>query len=133
MREDLGYAVKDVSDEEHKELAPDEVLEIFDRRYKDFNPHFSVPEVHFVQENGIQSVVTIVETGTGKKQIVNAGGNGRLDAVANAIQSATGIAYVGIRDKDGKEYFGAGVDHDIIRASISALVSAMNRELGSEI
>ncbi len=34
MREDLGYAVKDVSDNAHKELAPDEVLEIFEKRYK---------------------------------------------------------------------------------------------------
>lgn len=152
MREDLGYAVKDVSDVEHKELTPDEVLDIFDKRYKDFNKYFSVPEVHFVQENGIQSIVTILDTKSGKKQIVNAGGNGRLDAVSNAISDYFGrpcevmlyeehalressdssaIAYVGIRDTDGKEYFGAGVDHDIIRASISALVSAMNRELDS--
>ena len=42
---------------------------------------------------------------------------------------SSAIAYVGIVSDDGKEYYGAGVDHDIIRASIDALESAMNRSL----
>ena len=53
MREDLGYAVKDVSDVNHKELAADEVLEIFERRYKKFTPVFKISEVHFKQIDGI--------------------------------------------------------------------------------
>ena len=36
---------------------------------------------------------------------------------------------VGITGEDGKNYFGIGIDHDIIRASIDALESAMNRSL----
>ena len=33
FREDLGYTVKDVSDKEHKELSPKEVLDIFQSTY----------------------------------------------------------------------------------------------------
>ena len=148
MREDLGYAVKDVSDVHHKELSPDEVLEIFEKRYKKYNPVFKITEVHFKQINGIQTVVTIDENG--KKSNIENGGNGRLDAVSNALSEHFGkpcdifcyeehslkkgsdssaIAYVGITGEDGKNYFGIGIDHDIIRASIDALESAMNRSL----
>ena len=148
MREDLGYAVKDVSDVNHKELSADEVLEIFEKRYKKYTPVFKISEVHFKQINGIQTVVTINENG--EKHNVEDGGNGRLDAVSNALASHFGkpcdifcyeehslkkgsdssaIAYVGITGDDGKNYFGIGIDHDIIRASIDALESAMNRSL----
>ena len=148
MREDLGYAVKDVSDVNHKELSADEVLEIFEKRYKKYTPVFKISEVHFKQIYGIQTVVTINENG--EKYNVEDGGNGRLDAVSNALASHFGkpcdifcyeehslkkgsdssaIAYVGITGEDGKNYFGIGIDHDIIRASIDALESAMNRSL----
>lgn len=148
MREDLGYAVKDVSDVKHKELSADEVLEIFEKRYKKYTPVFKISEVHFKQFDGIQTVVTVEENGN--KVNVEAGGNGRLDAVSNALakhfgkpcnvvvyeehalkqgSDSSAIAYVGIADDNGKEYFGIGIDHDIIRASIDALESAMNRSL----
>lgn len=148
MREDLGYAVKDVSDVKHKELSADEVLEIFEKRYKKYTPVFKISEVHFKQFDGIQTVVTVEENGN--KINVEAGGNGRLDAVSNALakhfgkpcnvvvyeehalkqgSDSSAIAYVGIADDNGKEYFGIGIDHDIIRASIDALESAMNRSL----
>lgn len=42
---------------------------------------------------------------------------------------SSAIAYVGIKGDDGKEYFGIGIDHDIIRASIDAVESAMNRSM----
>ena len=150
MREDLGYAVKDVSDVHHKELTPDEVLEIFEKRYKKYTPVFKIKEVHFKQIDGIQTEVTIEEDG--KDVVINAGGNGRLDAVSNALakhfgkpcdvmcyeehslkqgSDSSAIAYVGIKGEDGKEYFGIGIDHDIIRASIDAVESAMNRSMSN--
>ena len=146
MREDLGYAVKDISDVQHK----DEVLEIFEKRYKKFTPVFKITEVHFKQVDGIQTVVTIEQDG--KKVEIEASGNGRLDAVSNALakhfnksceimcyeehalkdgSDSSAIAYVGI-EHGAKGSFGIGIDHDIIRASIDALESAMNRSLIEE-
>lgn len=149
MREDLGYAVKDVSDVKHKELSPNEILEIFEKRYKKFTPVFRITEVHFKQINGIETVVSIEMDG--QRIDITANGNGRLDAVSKALENyfekpcnicvyeehtlnnngseSSAIAYVGITGSDGKEYYGIGIDHDIIRASIDALESAMNRSL----
>ncbi len=145
MREEVGYAVKQVSDEEHKELSPQWVYEIFCDNYVHYMPHFSISECHFKQSDGIMAEATI--SYRDKKAIVDANGNGRLDAVSNTIKEFFGIsyelsvyeehalsrgssskamAYVGILC-DGVSYFGAGIDEDIIKASIHALVVAVNK------
>lgn len=148
MREDFGYAVKAVSDVKHKELRPEEILEIFEKRYKNYVPIFDISECHFIQKDGIQTIVTI-ESNDSKTEI-QAKGNGRLDAVSNALakhfnkpcqivcyeehalqdgSDSSAIAYVGIKGEDGKVYYGIGIDPDIIRASIDAIVSSMNRSM----
>lgn len=145
MREEVGYTVKQVSDEEHKELSPQWVYEIFMENYVDYSPIFTISDCHFRQENGIMSEATII---CGEKRtIVDANGNGRLDAISNTIKQYFGInyelsvyeehalstgssskamAFVGILS-DGKIYWGAGSDEDIIKASIHALVVAVNK------
>ncbi len=145
MREEVGYAVKQVSDEEHKELSPQWVYEIFEENYIDYSPNFKILECHFKQNDGIMAEVTIAAGE--KKTIVDANGNGRLDAVSNTIKQFFGIsyelsvyeehalskgssskamAYVGIVC-DQKAYWGAGIDEDIIKASVNALVVAVNK------
>ncbi|MBQ6787907.1 MAG: 2-isopropylmalate synthase [Lachnospiraceae bacterium] len=145
MREEVGYAVKQVSDEEHKELSPQWVYEIFIENYVNYTPIFTISDCHFRQENGIMSESTI--TCGEKKTIVDANGNGRLDAVSNTIKQYFGISYelsvyeehalsTGSSSKamafvgilcEGKTYWGAGTDEDIIKASIHALVVAVNK------
>lgn len=145
MREEVGYAVKQVSDEEHKELSPQWVYEIFENQFIVPTPVFTIPECHFRQNEGIMAESTIV-CGD-KKTIVDANGNGRLDAVSNTIKQYFGIsyelsvyeehalshgssskamAYVGITYEE-KMFWGAGMDEDIIKASIHALVVAVNK------
>lgn len=145
MREEVGYAVKQVSDEEHKELSPQWVYEIFENNYIENTPYFNISECHFKQNDGIMAEATIC-CGE-KKTIVDANGNGRLDAVSNTIKQYFGIsyelsvyeehalshgssskamAYVGIT-YDGRMYWGAGIDEDIIKASIHALTVAVNK------
>ncbi len=149
MREDLGYAVKDVSDVNHKELTPGEVLEIFEARYKNFTPIFKINGVQFSQVDGVKTVITIEQDGNMTE--VESAGNGHLNAVANALEKhfnkpcnicvyeehtlnnkgsqSSAIAYVGIINNEGKEFYGIGIDHDIIKASIKAIESAMNRSM----
>ena len=148
MREDLGYTVKDVSDKEHAELSPKEIYDIFIKRYKDYTPVFSVKGCHFRQEDGITATVNIIKDD--RKNLVESTGNGRLNAVSNAFaefferpceiicyeehaledgSDSNAIAYVGIRTQEGKLYFGIGIDPDILRASIDALITAMNRSM----
>lgn len=145
MREEVGYAVKQVSDEAHRELSPQWVYEIFEQNYIEHTPYFSITECHFKQSEGIMAEATIVSGE--KKSVVDANGNGRLDAVSNIIKQYFGIsyelsvyeehalshgssskamAYVGITC-NGKMYWGAGSNEDIIKASIHALVVAVNK------
>ena len=151
MRAEVGYLVKDVSDKAHKELTPDWVYQIFSDNYINTKPVFHVDECHFKQGDGITAEATINHAG--KTRVVTAMGNGRLDAVSNAIKqyfnisyeltfyeehsqskgsSSKAVAYVGIISK-GKTFWGVGIDPDIIRASIEALIVAVNKleELGN--
>ena len=146
MREAMGYAAKAVSDHKHKELHPDEIFSLFKSTFENVVEPYSINEVHFQQKDG--GIVTqVTSTFRGKTIVTEATGNGRLDAVSNALKKAyelkytletyqehalersstsKAIAYVGIRKPDGTLAWGAGVDPDIIRASIDALVTAIN-------
>ncbi len=151
MREEVGYMVKDVSDKAHKELTPDWVYQIFSDHYINTKSIFYIDECHFKQVDGITAEVTINHAGESK--VITSNGNGRLDAVSNAIKqyfnisyelsfyeehsltrgsSSKAVAYVGIICK-GKKFWGVGIDPDIIRASIEALIVAVNKveELGN--
>ncbi|MDE6102313.1 MAG: 2-isopropylmalate synthase [Ruminococcus sp.] len=145
MRESVGYLVKGVSDHKHKELMPDEVYSIFKLNYVDIVSPINVTETHFVQRNGIEATVSFKYNG--ESITSSASGNGRLDAVSNAIRSYIGaeytintytehalevgsaskaVSYVEITDKDGKSFWGTGLDNDIITSSVKALASAVN-------
>ena len=151
MREEVGYMVKDVSDKAHKELTPDWVYQIFSDHYINTKSIFHIDECHFKQVDGITAEVTINHAGESK--VITSNGNGRLEAVSNAIKqyfnisyelsfyeehsltkgsSSKAVAYVGIIC-NGKTFWGVGIDPDIIRASIEALIVAVNKieELGS--
>ena len=147
MREDLGYTVKDVSDHLNKELKPNEVYEIFKTQYINVEDKIKLTDYHF-ERNGDFNVQLTLNI-DGEQKILKGQGNGRLDAVANAIKENLDIsyslqtytehalergsnslaaAYVGIKIED-KVIWGVGVDTDIIFASIKALISALNRSL----
>ena len=145
MREAMSYATKSVSDHKHAELQPEEIFELFKEKFENITSPYSINEVHFQQKDGITTQVT--STYEGKTITTEATGNGRLDAVSNALKkaynldfslvtyqehaleqssSSKAIAYVGIQTPSGKLAWGAGVDPDIIHASIDALITAIN-------
>ena len=149
MREHVGYAVKSVSDHAHKELSPEEVLEIFVKEYVNVSEPLVVTDCHFVRKNDqIKAMLTVLWHGEEKD--IAAEGNGRLDAVSNAFKrnlgidysnltytehalesgsSSKAVTYVSVTDENGKMHWGAGVHEDIITSSVHALVSAINKKL----
>ena len=149
MREVFGYHVKSISDHAHKELSPDEVHNIFLENYVNISGHLTVKHVTFLQiENGF--IANVAMSVDGQKYNISAQGNGRLDAVSNAISSVMGncytldsysehaledgttsraASYVSVKDKDGKLTWGVGIHSDIMESSVKALVSAINRML----
>ncbi len=148
MREAMGYAAKDASDHQNKELMPEEIFEIFKKKFEGITAPYNITEVHFKQVDGITAEVHTEYQG--EKQVLYATGNGRLNAVSNALKKGYGleyslvtyqehaleqssssraIAYVGLQKPDGTLAWGAGVDPDIIRASIDALLTAINNSV----
>ncbi len=148
MREHMSYTAKSVSDHLHKELKPDEIFELYKRTYENKTKPFNVEDVHFTRpaDGKFEATITTIMNDEPSKITISEG-NGRLDAVANAIKKALGIqftlttyqehalakssssraiAYVGIEDPNGSKSWGSGVNSDIIQASIVALVNAIN-------
>lgn len=147
MRESFGYLVKSVSDHAHKELKPDEVMDIFEKNYVNIVEPIKLFEHHYQQKGDIHTVVTVEYDG--KIQELSGIGNGRLDAVNNALRNivkndytiaeyhehaltttskSQAVAYVCVEYGD-KKVWGVGIHNDIIAASVSALVSAINKML----
>ena len=148
MREDLSYHVKAVSDVGHRELQPDEIYKVFMDTY--VNVVFPYELADFClnkQPDGTRRGDLHLRV-DGEDRTYEAHGNGRLDAVSNALQenldlsysnltysehalelgqSSRAISYISITGEDGKVYWGAGMDTDIITSSILALFSAINR------
>lgn len=149
MREEVGYLMKRISDQGHKELAPGEVQDIFEKEYVNNFASIDITKASFKQVNGITATIWV--TIDGKHFESTAMGNGRLDAVSNALKEcdldldyaittytehalevgsdSRACSYVAITDKDGNLFWGVGIHSDIINSSVNALVSAINRKL----
>ena len=154
MMSEVGYMMKDISDKHHEELSPEEIFEAFSKEYvNDFSPiditdatfsHFSSTK----DENDSVGVkMRVVIDGTSYN--LEGEGNGRLDAVSNALKkteyhfdykfitysehaisadsNSKAAAYVCIENAQGQQFWGVGTHADIILASVNALVSALNR------
>ena len=148
MREDFGYCVKGVSDHKHKELMPDEIYQIFQDEYVNVDTPYKLHDFLLQKEPDGTRKGTVDIFVNGEPKTFLARGNGRLDAVSNALQAnldiaykdltysehaleigqnSRAMAYIGITNDDGHITWGAGMDTDIITASIQALISAINR------
>ncbi|MBB6729829.1 2-isopropylmalate synthase [Cohnella zeiphila] len=146
MRENFGYCVKSVSDRLHKEISSEEIYDIFVEEYVNIQSPLEFVNFHFEQQEGYQTVVTVRLNG--ERQEFKGSGNGRLDAISQALQQnlnvsyanlkytehalevgsgSRAISYIGITASDGTEYWGCGIDADIMTSSVKALVSAVNK------
>ena len=151
MKEAMSYAVKHESDVLHKELKADEIFEVFGRKFLTPRSVFTLGEVHYRQENGITATVEVKVKEDNKTTVVEATGNGRLDAVSNALKKhfgvqyeltgyeqhalssgsfAQAVSYLGVETRE-HIYWGAGEHSDITLASVQALVSALNNLLSA--
>lgn len=154
MHPEFGKIVQSKTDQEGRELLHREIYDTFETEYltpsdlyilKDFHVikrhvNTEVPESHAEVEASI--LVNGVDTP------IFANGNGPLDAFCSAFKasitgpftlmryhehalnkgsSAKAAAYIEIRTPEGKVGWGAGVDTDIIIASIKAVLSSLNR------
>lgn len=151
FRESLSYYVKNISDDMHKELLPQDICDIFYKDFININAPINISKFHFETKEDLFIVHLTLEN-NGHIDELSAQGNGRLDSVANALRehlkldfdildyrehslkegsSSQAVAYIHITYAK-EQYFGVGLHTDIITASIRALVSAMNIILKQE-
>lgn len=154
MHPEFAAIVQRVSDETGRELPAETVFRTFEKEYLLREPcyklkGFNVLKRHIDQEENLSSAeVEAALLVHGQEEKLHAVGNGPLDAFCEALRdglgltftlqayhehaltkgsSAKAVSYIMITDPEEKEFWGAGVDTDIIVASIKALLSAMNR------
>lgn len=145
FRETVSYTIKGISDKHHQELTPDEIYGAFTENFVNVEKHIRFKEVHFVPGDEYEARLTIVQNN--RERIISGKGNGRLDAVSDALRRCMGItfticsynehalntgskskaiSYVEIADKNEMVTWGAGIHSDIITSSVKGLISALN-------
>ena len=157
MHPEFGHIVQVESDRVGKELKPDHIFELFKNAYIDARSPYELVRhsfAEFTDENG-QSHVTFAGTLRHKETTfrVQGSGNGPIDAFFNAIHGqkmdkftfvdytehaisdgsdSQAVAYVQLRDQNGKDIFGVGLDHNINLAPLRAILSAINRSISGQ-
>ncbi len=152
MREVFGYRIKSISDHSHKELMPDEIYGVFTKDYVNVKKPLFIFDIDFTRlvkdnENGDTYEAKVYFKYNDDTIIRTATGNGRLDAVSNAVRSyldaefnistysehalalgstSKAVSYVEIVADNGESFWGTGLDNDITTSSIYALTSALN-------
>ncbi|MDO4960906.1 MAG: 2-isopropylmalate synthase [Eubacteriales bacterium] len=155
MMSELGYFITGISDNAQVELQPREIYDAFKAEYVNrFAPidiidatfnHLSSTKDEAADSMSVRMAAVI----NGQRFKLEGDGNGRLDAVSNALRTtrynfdydfvtysehaisgdsnSKAAAYVCIADKTGRQFWGVGTHADIILASVNALVTALNR------
>lgn len=149
LRNEVGYFIKRVSDQAHKELSPQEIMDAFRQEYIDVKTPIHLRDVSWMRKADGTTADVDLNINT-EEYYLSATGNGPLDAVSRALRMAhckldftfedysehalemdsdsKAAAYVRISDHNGNDYWGVGIHEDITLASVYALVSAINRE-----
>ena len=147
MREHFSYRCKSISDQNHKELKPEEVFAIFEEDYLNLTTQISVTDYEFERENSTVRI-DITFLCNGEETEIEAEGNGPLNAINNALKAYTNkeytlqiftqhsmqgqgsrsvaASYIGLETEDGQIFWGAGTDTDVIKSSTNALLSAFH-------
>ncbi len=145
---EFSKVVQAITDREGKELTSAEIWAAFKTEYLEvegpyeFLGHTSMPE----RDSGRSLDATVrVE---GRRRQIEGHGTGPIDAFVDALArtlavemevtdyhehavgagaDAMAVAYVEVRAADGRTLFGAGMDKNIVTASLRAVTSAANR------
>jgi 2-isopropylmalate synthase len=154
MHPEFGRVIQKVTDREGRELQMEEIWAAFKEEYLSLTrPYglvsFNVRKQHVdCDEAGSSADVEAVINVNGEPKTVTASGNGPLDAFCSALKEGLGceftlcgyhehaltkgssskaVAYIETEYPEGRRFWGAGVDTDILVASIKATLSSLNR------
>lgn len=154
MHPEFGMIVQDVTDGKGRELLSEEIEKIFEQEYLKNNSPYDLVEFDVLKrhidpiEHLSTAQVSAVIKNKEQTETITGNGNGPVNAFCSALQkgvskpfklcsyhehalnkgsSSKAIAYIELEMDEEKRFWGAGVDTDIIIASIKAVLSALNR------
>lgn len=151
MHKEFADVIQAIS-EKQGEVAPEQILEEFNRNYTDRKEpiHFSKCQITETEEDVEFSTIAKVRfSDHGTEKIFEGVGNGPIDAVQKGLEKELGIeirvldysehalssgsgaqaaSYIHLLDvKTGRTTYGVGISSNITRASIRGIFSAVNR------
>ncbi len=148
LQANFSRTVQELADETSRELSAEDIWGAFQKRYHlDGGGKYSLIDYQESQTGGERIFVGKVKGSDGETS-VSGRGNGLISSVVDALASSLGItleimdyqehalgsgkdaqaaAYVECTTGDGREFYGVGINSDVARASVEALLSAVNR------
>jgi 2-isopropylmalate synthase len=147
---EFSRVVQQLADSSGREIAAADIHALFSREYLEQEAPYRYLS-HRMSENTasdepVQLEVTAVDGAV--QRALRGAGNGPIDAFVNALgldvrvmdyhehaigsgANARAACYVELRVGNGPTLFGAGIDSNIVTASFKAVLSAVNRHIGS--
>lgn len=148
---EFANTVQRCTDTDGGEVSAERLWAIFAENYLDIDTPIKCLEHHLFEHDGIQGIRLLVEL-AGKQRWLHGEGNGPIDAIINALQSvgldlqvrsymerslgasreggnASAVAFVEVAQSNGQggEFYGVGMDDNIVTASLHAVLSGANR------
>lgn len=148
LQANFSRTVQELADETSRELSSQDIWSAFQKRYHlNGSGQYSLVSYEERQAGGERIFVGKVK-GPDGEIAVSGRGNGLISSVVDAVSSALGVeleiidysehalgsgkdaqaaAYIECKSGEGQEFFGVGINSDVARASVEALLSAVNR------
>ncbi len=152
MQIEFAGIVQQHTDQSGREIHAADIWQLFNATYLS-HAHSLRYGTHHLYEQGTSQGIRLLVEHNGRSQWVNGEGNGPIDAAVKALQSmgvemqvrsyeersmsasqtggnAKACAFVEVASSTSSnrsDYFGVGIDENIITASIKALISGVNR------
>ncbi|KQQ97290.1 2-isopropylmalate synthase [Massilia sp. Leaf139] len=147
---EFSRVVQRLADSSGREIAASDIHALFAREYLEQEAPYRYAS-HRMSEDTAAGEAVQVEVSAfenGMQRVLRGSGNGPIDGFVNALgidirlmdyhehaigsgANARAACYVELRVGNGPTLFGAGIDSNIVTASFKAVLSAVNRQMGS--
>jgi 2-isopropylmalate synthase len=147
---EFSHVIQKISDQTGREIRPAEIWEAFEAEYLNQKSPFACIQYSEKTSAGKVSISATVKEGQGKHTIAGKG-NGPIDAFVGALNekfglalrivnyqeqsmgegaSSAAMAFVEIQFGKSESVFGVGMNSNVVKASLDAILCAINRALG---
>ncbi|NOV27093.1 2-isopropylmalate synthase [Cupriavidus necator] len=143
---EFSRAVQAMTDDTGREASADDLHGLFQREYLARETPLRYVSHQLASDSGGATVITVQMVRNGQPCSVRGSGNGPIDAFVNALDlpvrvmdyhehamtagaDARAACYVEVRVGDSPTGFGAGIDANLVTASLRAVLSGVNRHL----